>query len=390
VKLELLPLLLLTLLLTGLAGCADDDPPTVRLKALESDESALRIALAWPIDPENRGTKTTIIQGVDLAVNEVNAGGGLLGRQLEVVKYDDARSINRGLRLAKEIADDKSLFAVIGHLDSYISVPTSTAYEFTGLITMNPGSTDSALTASGYQHLFRLLPTHEIQGQQLARHFKKAGYKRVLIYYIDNSYGLALSNSFESEAVKLDISISDRRSYDKGSRDHERIMEDWRNFYEFDAIFLAGSMPEGTTIVRAARSVGITQDIYGGGGLDTSQFVEDGGADVQHTFVISFFHSDIDEDSVRSFTEAYTRAYGKPPVEASAALGYDAVKLLAEGVSRSGSLDRGLVAAEIRALQGWEGATGPYTFDEKGDVIDKMLVLNQAVDGRFVFNTRID
>lgn len=375
--------LLTPLLVLLLAACGSDDPYENRLETLEDNKETLNIALAWPYDPDMGGTKTTIRQGIELAIDEVNRDGGVLGRKLKLSLYNDQRDINVGLRIAQRITQDLSLFAVIGHLDSYISMPTTTTYESAGLIVLNPGSTDSALTLRGDRHLFRTLSTNDQQGRQLARYLEKAGKERVMIYYVNNSYGLALANSFENEAVKQKITIVDRRAYDKFSRDHARTMQDWNSFHDFDSIFLAGSMPEGIEIIREIRESGIDVDIFAGAGLDSLDFVQTGGADIAGTKVISFFHPAVAEPSVQAFVKAYREAYGTEPVEASAALGYDAIKLLAESVNKAGTLERNTVSAQIRSMAGWQGATGRYEFDENGDVVDKMLVLTQVRNGQF-------
>ena len=375
--------LLTPLLVLLLAACGSDDPYENRLDALEDNEETLNIALAWPFDPDLGGSKTTIRQGVELAVDEVNRNGGVLGRKLKLSLYNDQRDINVGLRIAQQISQDESLFAVIGHLDSYISMPTSTTYEFAGLIVLNPGSTASALTRRGDRHLFRTLSTNDEQGTQLARYLQKTDKKRVMVYYVNNSYGLALANSFENEAVKQKITVVDRGAYDKFSRDHTRTMQDWKSFHDFDSIFLAGSMPEGVEIIREIRDAGIDVDIFAGAGLDSLDFVQTGGDNIEGTKVISFFHPDVDEPSVQDFVKAYREAYGTNPVEASAALGYDAIKLLAESANKANTLERDAVAAQIRSMTDWQGATGRYEFDDKGDVVAKMLVLTQAENGQF-------
>ena len=375
--------LLTPLLVLLLVACGSDDPYENRLDALEDNEETLNIALAWPFDPDLGGSKTTIRQGVELAVDEVNRNGGVLGRKLKLSLYNDQRDINVGLRIAQQISQDESLFAVIGHLDSYISMPTSTTYEFAGLIVLNPGSTASALTRRGDRHLFRTLSTNDEQGTQLARYLQKTDKKRVMVYYVNNSYGLALANSFENEAVKQKITVVDRGAYDKFSRDHTRTMQDWKSFHDFDSIFLAGSMPEGVEIIREIRDAGIDVDIFAGAGLDSLDFVQTGGDNIEGTKVISFFHPDVDEPSVQDFVKAYREAYGTNPVEASAALGYDAIKLLAESANKANTLERDAVAAQIRSMTDWQGATGRYEFDDKGDVVAKMLVLTQAENGQF-------
>jgi len=399
-KNKVIQLFSLVFITFGLLGCTENDPYTERYEAISADTEKLTLALAWPYVKEDRGTKMTILEGINLAFKEINEKGGVLGRQLELRKFNDGRSINTGLRIAQEIAEDKSLFAVIGHLDSYISISTSKTYELSGLITINPGSTDARLTQSGFSHLFRTIPKNDVQGEKLAQHFKQQNFQKVLIYYINNPYGLALANSFEREANRLSIDVVDRRAYYKTSRDHLRNMRDWSKYYDFDAIFIAGSMPEGIEIIKKANLAGMGgKPIYAGAGLDTTAFVEKGGKDVEGTYVVSFFPQnydrnikslDIVDSGVIDFIDAYTSEYNMPPIEATAALGYDAVYLLADAINAVGTLDRDLVSKYIHENQKTNVATGHYSFDEKGDVLNKLMVLNKVVGGKFIFDTKIN
>jgi branched-chain amino acid transport system substrate-binding protein len=383
----------------SLGACGRHDAYTERLKTIEANKDKLYIALAWPYEEDDLGTKMTIVNGINMAVDEVNSAGGVLGRTVEIKKFNDGRNVNTGLRVAQDIAEDKSLLAIISHLDSYIAIPTSTTYELSGLININPGSTDPRLTASGHQHLLRMLSTNPVQGAQLAQYFNEKQFKKILIYYINNPYGQALANSFEKKAKELGIEIVGRRGYYKSSQDHSRNMRVWSSYREFDAIFLAGSMPEGPTIVKAARDAGITQPIYAGAGLDSAAFTESGGEGVDDTHVVSFFPQnyasnqdllDFDKTKMQSFVDAYTKRFGLPPVESTAALAYDSINLLVDAIKAVDSLDHDKIVKHIRANTGWTGAAGPHNFNAVGDVEGKLLVINQVVDGKFVFQAKIN
>ncbi len=369
--------------LLALSACEKDSLEERRSVGVQANMETLNIALAWPFDQATSGTKTTIREGIELAIREVNDSGGLLGRRIELHLFDDQRNINVGLKNAQSIVQREDLFAVIGHLDSYISIPAAPTYERSGLLVLNPGSTAAELTLQNNQHLFRTLSTNNEQGRQLARHLKSVGKRRIVIYYVNNDFGIATANSFENEAIRQDLTIVDRRSYAKFSRDHTRTMEDWKNYYEFDAFFLAGSMPEGIDIVKSVREAGIDVDIYAGAGLDSLEFVRNGGAAVNGVRVITFFHPEINWPSVQDYVSAYRNEYKVDPIEASSALGYDTIKLLAASIADAGTLDRTAVANSMRGITGWEGATGRYEFDENGDVVNKMLVLTTIRDGKY-------
>ncbi|WP_197484031.1 ABC transporter substrate-binding protein [Halioglobus sp. HI00S01] len=403
-KFKRLSLRILAVLVLGgaLYACSENSGYDARLKTIESNKDELVIALAWPLEREGRGTKMTILDGASLAMNEINAAGGLKdGRKIVLKPFDDERKIDKGLIEAERIAEDKSIFAVIGHLDSYISLDTSTTYEVSGLLVLNPGSTDARLTKKGHKHLFRLVPKNDEQGEALANYFKDNGISKVLLYSINNAYGHALAKSFSARARASGVDIITSEKYYRNSAEHRENFEYWEQFFDFDAIFLAGSMPEGADIIRIIRETGIDEPIFAGAGLDSTSLIDLGGQSVEDVNVISFFPlgfsqessnldpGNLDSQKITAFSNAYEAAYEEPPVESAAALGYDAVKLIAHAVNTAGTLERGAVAKVIRDQQGWLGVAGQYKFDDGGDPLGKLMVINKVKDGEFRFSERI-
>jgi len=157
-----------------------------------------------------------------MAVDEINAAGGVLGRPLTMLREDDHESVDRGRLVAQRFAQNLDVVAVIGHMQSYVSLPAAAIYDLSGLVHLAPTATDPRLTEQGYRRLFRMTFTDREIGAQMAEFAAARDYDRVAIYYIRNAYGRGLANAFEQRALEQSIFIADRQPYYPNSVAAER------------------------------------------------------------------------------------------------------------------------------------------------------------------------
>ncbi|MBW1962662.1 MAG: ABC transporter substrate-binding protein [Deltaproteobacteria bacterium] len=371
------------ILLVFVAACSGSDSPAEdRAEQLRKSFGEILIGAAGPWS-ENQNL---LWQGIEMAVDEINLAGGVLNRKIRVIKGDDECSVSKGQIVAQQFAENPNMVAVIGHSDSYVSLPTSIMYQYYGLLMLSPLSTSSKLTHQGFNRVFRNIPEDAIFGEKLAWFCRQKGFRRVMIYHSRNAYGDGLSNVFETKAEEFGITILDRMSYDlfSGSRQFQQDLKYWRSNYEFDAIFLAGVIPQAAEFVAVARNLGITQPIVGGDGLDDSKLLEIAGPAAEGVYAGSVFDSNDPCPVVQAFCRAFRTRYAKDP-DIAAAQGYDAVKVLAFGIEKAGSVIPDRIAATLRNLDRFSGLTGAYRFDEHGDVVGRPLVMKLVRNGRFEY-----
>lgn len=363
----------------ALAGCGEVDVATQRAERAARATGDIVIGVSWPFN----AAKSTYWDGVEMARDELNGRGGVLGRRLALVKQDDRLSVTRGAVIAHEFASNLDMVAVIGTLNSYIAVASAPVLEAAGLVYLNHGSVVN-LTSQGYRNVLRMIPSNRNVGELLADHARQRGFKRVLVYYVKNEYGLDLANAFEQRAATVGVEVADRVSYLSGASDYRLAMQHWRDFYQFDAIFLAGSLPEGAAIIQDIRAVGIRSPIFSAAGLDSPELARLGGALTEGVEVVSFFHPADPSDRVVEFNQRFHARYGRLP-DTSAALGHDAVMLMADAITRANSTVPSRISQALRAPQGWQGVTGLHRFDELGNLQDKAIVLQVVRKGQFEF-----
>ena len=367
------------------------DIPAERSRAAAQKDGTIKIGLVWPFELY----KDLVGEGVELAVEQINEAGGVLGRKIELVVKDDAADINEGLKIAESFVEDPDVMAVIGHCNSYVSLAVALTYETGHLIMFSPASTNPELTQKGYRYVFRNVPTDDMIGLKAAELVAEKGYEKIIILYSSNPYGLGLANAFERGARGLDLKIIDRSFFNLGdAAEFEYIMDKWEIF-NYDAVFFAGLIDAGITFItktrqrekeKAERSgqEPFVHPIVGGDGIDSLELLklsEDLSRDV---LIVAMYNPYSRRPEAVSFNQSYIKRYNHDP-DSWGALGYDALNIIVEAMRRAGSVDPRKVAPAINKIEDWKGVTGTHTFDEKGDVAHKTLVLKFIYDGEFKY-----
>lgn len=326
-----------------------------------------------------------LMQGVDMAVDEINSNGGLLnGRKLKIIAEDDQHSVDTGQVIAQRFAENLDMVAVIGHATSFISVPTSIMYQYYGLVMLSPLSTSNKLTEQGYSKIFRNIPNNALFGRKQAEFCSQKGFSRILIYHLKDDYAQDLSNAFEIYADELGLTIVDRLSYDSFSntRHFRRDLKYWQDTFDFDAIFLAGLMPQVAKVVVEAKKIGITVPIIGSDALNTPALFTEAGSYAEGVYTTSIYHPTITLAANKIFVRKYLKKHGQL-AGIEVAQGYEAVHVLATAITQAESTVPGKIAAALHHLENYTGITGAYFFDENGDVKKRKVFMLVVKNGTF-------
>lgn len=374
-----------TLVLSALLACGGGAPARDASRATSADSvKDIVIGMPWPWE---MAKQTRYKDGVALALEEVNAGGGIGGHRLRLMQVDDRGSVDSGRVVAQRLTQDHSVVAIVGHLQSFVTMPAAAIYDLAGIPLVAPFATDPQLTSLGYKNVFRTTFTDIEAGQQLADYAAKRGYKRAAIYYIRTAYGRILANAFEERATERGITTVARQSYDGGSSTVEQSVDGtlraWKNL-QFDVVFLAGEPEQAASFIASARRRGIQAAVIGGDALGVTPFLTMAGHELDGTVVASVFHPDSPRAATRTFAAKFKARFGTVP-DPAAAQGYDAVRLLAEAIRRAGSASPDKVATALHGLRAWSGATGDVTFDQHGDIVGSVVTKMIVRDGHFEY-----
>lgn len=312
-------------------------------------------------------------RGMDLAVAEINAAGGVGGRPLRLLARDDEGSGAKAAAIAQEFVADPTVVAVVGHVNSGAMVAAARIYD--GRLTAVATTATSPDLTGISPWVFRTISSDSSNGLDIARFARRLGRRRVAILYENNSYGRGLTESF-------------RRNFDGEVVSIDPIAEDAADFEPYvayfkerapDIVFVAGTERSGIGLLREARRQRLRADFVGGDGW--TGIVADTAAS-EGAYVGSPFTAEDPRPEARRFVAAFRERYHVDP-DGNAALAYDATMLLAKAVAESGT-DRAAVRDNLASLAergGHAGVTGSIRFQESGDPLGRGIVMTRVHKG---------
>jgi branched-chain amino acid transport system substrate-binding protein len=322
-------------------------------------------------------------EGALLAQEKINSEQ-ICGAKLELLKFEDGGTPNSGTKTAYEIASNKSICAVIGHGYSDISMPCSLIYQYYGILTFNYISTIHDLTQRNNSLLFSNTPDDNDFAEKLASLCEKNDYKNVLIYYLENTSGISLSNSFELSCNNLGIEVVNRDSYDLTTlnKSIDRTVKKWKTNFNFDAVFIAGRMPIIKNIIQVIRENNLECPIIGADPFDDPLLAKElPESENGRIFAVSNYNSQSKNINFREFYDSFQKKFGTEPDQEAFQV-YDALIVLAKAISYANSAEPEKIAHFLRKNL-WYEAAGPYSFHENGAIKDRNLTIKVFNNGFF-------
>ena len=385
-KLEAPGLLLLLFVCLLLVSCSDSSRPAVeRARRLGRSQGPVTVGIADCLPAE----RSQLARGIKLAAAEIRSRG-ILKRRLKLVWANDQSSVTRGLQIAQSFADNPDICAVIGHCDSYVSVPAAIIYQYYGILMLSPLSTSCRLTARNLSLVFATIPNARAYGRALAEFCRNNDLKRILILQVDNEYGNSLANSFERECQRQAVEVVDRAVFDPLSS-RNMIREKfrfWRQNHHLDALFVVAEMPAAARIVVDARAVGIDTPILGGDCFDDPDLIRKAGRAAEGVIVPSAFWLDETQPQEKKFAKKFIECYGLKP-DFVAAQGYSTMMVLAQALAKAEPVTSKMVSQALKREPKWRSLIS-FGFNPDGSVKDAKFFFKVVQNGKFVLFSEKD
>ncbi len=334
----------------------------------------ITIAIVAPGD-----TKKEFYQGIELAIENINQNGGVLGRSLEFIKYAQHADVNESKEIAYEIIHNTSIVSVIGAQTSEKTKPVTKIYERGGVFNLITSATNMDIISPDMQYTFRMIPNNNGMAEKTADFCKKNGYKKIAIVTENSAYAEELSNAFYKSGVEKGIEIGYFKNFDKRRTDFANVIGEMIE-RKADVIYFSGRYAAASKFLIQLRNMGINTPVIGTESLDAQNFISLVGS-VGEGFVIpSIYNEKLSSPENSKFLEIYKTKYGVNP-NALAVQGYDAVKLLVMAMNELKTTIPGEVAALGHFEKDWNGAGGKLVFDKengiKKDIYFKKLHLGE-------------
>ncbi len=322
-----------------------------------------------------------IRNGVEMAVDNINAAGGINGRELRVVYEDGKCTAKDAVEVAYKLVNVDKVKMIIGGVCSSETQAMLAVTEGEKVIVFSPSASSPNLTGAG-RYFFRSSPSDAAGGFFLADVILKR-YKKIATIAEETEYALALERVLEGHFVKAGGTILDSERFAPGTTDFSDIIARIKSTNP-EAIFINPQGDAGATIIKQIKEAGITVPLYGTNVLSSAEVIQTAGDAIEG---LTFFDNpelDHSDPKAVEFLEEYERRYGHLSIEYYTGAAYDNVYILAEAVAAVGSEDTDAIRKYLDDLEGYDGVTGKHEFDENGDITGVSHVKKRIENGQVV------
>ncbi|HHZ13357.1 MAG: ABC transporter substrate-binding protein [Caldicoprobacterales bacterium] len=325
------------------------------------------------------------VDGIELAIKQVNEAGGIDGKKITLIKYDNKSEPQEATTLANKLIEQDKVVAILGPATSGSFMSQIPVAEKAKVPVASGSATADEVTVdeSGVkEYAFRICFNDSYQGTGMANYALNNLSKKKAVIIMDNSsdYGKGLAENFEKTFTEGGGTIVAKESFVKGDTDFNAILTSIKS-EDFDVIFLPGYYEEAGLIIKQARDLGIDVPILGADGFDSPDLVKLAGEEALNDIYFSNHYSSLDKDPlVVQFIEDFKEEYGREP-DAFNALGYDLAMFVVDGLKRAGKVDREALKDALASTEDFAGVTGSFSIDENHNPV-KAIVVISLKDGK--------
>ncbi len=309
-----------------------------------------------------------------LAVEEINAAGGLLGKKVKLVTEDtQSKPGEPAAGIQKLIARDK-VVAVLGEYASSLSLEAAPIAQQNKVPMISPGSTNPKVTETG-DYIFRVCFIDPFQGTVLSKFALDTLKKKKAAVFTDikADYSIGLAQFFKEHFSKNGGEVVVEKSYSTGDKDFKAQLTAIKAANP-DFLMVPGYYGEVALIAKQARALGITAPLLGGDGWSDEQLVAIGGSAISGSYFTDHFSVEDKSPKIQDFLAKYQKRFNKPAGSA-AALGYDAALVLFDAIKRAGAAEPSKIRDALAATKDFDGVTGKITINAKRDAEKPAVVL---------------
>ncbi|MFZ4507997.1 MAG: ABC transporter substrate-binding protein [Fimbriimonas sp.] len=358
-----------------------------KLPTVEGNKAGdvIKIGIVASLNGENRPWGVDSVAGAQLAIDEVNAAGGIGGKKLQLLQGDSNSKAEQGKSAAEKLISDGAL-VLLGEVASGITMQMSQAAFEKGVPVIAIGATRTDISADNGA-LFRVCYTDAFQGPVMAKFaFDELGLKKVaLITDKKLPYSTGLSDSFRAYFTKLGGEIVDEQFYESGQTDFKGILTSVKT-KQPDGLFLSGYFTETGPLAKQSREAGLNVKLLGGDGWDSKEILNSGGDAILGSFFCNHYNNKEARPEVQSFLDKWKAKYPSNPEPATTmgALGYDSAILAIDALKRvTGEITSKALTEQIEATESFKAVSGNITLKgNKGDPPKRALVVELTKDGQ--------
>lgn len=333
----------------------------------------IKIGLVTGITGASAVYSEQMVNASELAVEEINEAGGVLGKKLELLTGDDKGSAEEAVTVTQKMITQDKINVWMGTLNSSNTVACLSITNQAGILAMAPIAAADSITETGSGLVFRNCANNSMQVQQLCDYIASQRPEKEFAIIAENTeYGKSLVDNFQKDMEKLGGKIVCTEYYESGATDFHTQLTNIKS-KGVEAITICGLVSEGSQVLVQAKELGITSQFYSFGGFMGQQPIDLAGSSADGIIHTEYFTPIEDGGVIDKFVASYKEKYGKTPDSYYSASMYDAVYLIKEAIEKANSTETKDIADAMSSIN-YDGVMGNVTFDKNGQANMKVWI----------------
>ena len=323
-------------------------------------------------------------KGTVLAIEEINATGGVLGKKVELAYEDDRSTQGEAVTVVQKLISRDKVVAILGEVASGRSLEAAPICQKNKIPQVSPSSTNPRVTEMG-DYIFRVCFTDPFQGKLLAEFAKNTlkAQQVAILTDVAAPYSVGLARYFREPFVANGGTVVEEKSFSSGDKDFKPQLTAIKAANP-QAIFAPCYYTEAGLIAVQARQLGITVPLFGGDGWEAPELIQIGGSALEGTYYSTHYSAEDQNPLVQAFVKKFKTKFSGEVPDAMAALGYDSAMILVDAIKRAGSTEGPKIRDALAATKDYMGVTGNTTIDAQRNA-SKPAVIITVKDGRFKY-----
>ncbi|MCD6049882.1 MAG: ethanolamine utilization protein EutJ [Verrucomicrobia bacterium] len=323
-------------------------------------------------------------EGTLLAVEEINAAGGILGKQVKLITEDTQSKPGESATVVNKVIARDGVIAVLGEVASSRSMEAAPICQKNKIPMISPSSTNPKVTESG-DYIFRVCFIDPFQGTVMANFASQTLKAKKVAIFTDakSDYSKGLAKFFKEKYLANGGTITSELDYNGGDKDFKAQLTTIRGGSP-DAVFVPGYYTDVALICIQAKQLGLNVPLLGGDGWESEKLTEIGKDAVEGHYFSTHYHPEVGSEISKKFLENYKKRFNGKIPDALAANGYDSMLMLADGIKRAGGTDGTKLRDALAATKDLVLVTGTITINKQRDA-DKSAVILQIKNGGYKF-----
>ncbi len=353
------------------------------------DTGDIKVGVYGDLTGQTSSFGQSTINGIRLAVDEINAAGGVNGRKITLVSEDDQGRPEQATTVVQKLINQDKVIALLGEVASTNSLAAAPVAQAAKIPMITPSSTNPKVTEVG-DYISRVCFIDPFQGSTMAKFATKTlnAKTAAILGDVNSDYSKGLTQFFKQEFTKTGGQVVTEEAYTQNDPDFKAQLTKIRNLKP-DVIYIPGYYGQVGIIARQARELGMNMPLLGGDGWDSPELWKLGGESLKNAYISNHYSAENPAPEIQNFVKTYQAKYNAVP-DSLAALAYDAAKVLADAIKRAGGTDSTKLKDAINSTKDFKGVTGVITLDASRNAVKPAVVL--ALDpaaSKFTFKETI-